>query len=107
MQNVDLGFLSGHSLWLCQSRKFNSPEEWDANQVQIKGLIPEELEEVFFLSSFSSWDKSESRALETVKEMKGKRYRQDKMSSDGKLKREVWPFPEKKGKGEEDNKEKF
>lgn len=29
------------------------------------------------------------RALETVEEMKGKRYRQDKMSSDGKLKREV------------------
>lgn len=42
-----------------------------------------------------------------MEEMKGKRQKQDKRSSDGKLKRGVWPLLEKKGKGEEDNKEKF
>lgn len=57
------------------------------NQGQIKGLILEELEEVFF-SSLLPETKVKARALETVGEMKGKTHRQDKRSSDRKLKRE-------------------
>lgn len=59
------------------------------NQVRIKGLLLEELEEVFSYFPSSPKTKVKVRALETVEEMKGKRHGQDKTSPDGKLEREV------------------